>query len=285
MPEVRQRRAPGPEALPRVRGAFTLSGREPAHGRTPGRDRRADAEPQAGRGSLGAALRDDVALVPEIGVVRQGAAVVARRHRSARADHRKWLRSGIHRSPDGQRRGRMAGDLQGRGEDREEGLLAVRPRPAQVPARAVGLDRHRGRQGRLQEVRDRGGRADRLTVSRKSRRASRRTARPGKRSPSCSRRQGQVLYLYARPDLRDRFDHAFERLQGAGYAVVPLAPDAAATRRPARRRSGRGVAQLRCHGRARYGRSSDRQGHRRGRQELSKAGGGPRDQAAALRGL
>jgi hypothetical protein len=48
-------------------------------------------------------VRDDVALVPEIGVVRQGAAVVARRHRGARADHRKWLRSGVHRSPDGQR--------------------------------------------------------------------------------------------------------------------------------------------------------------------------------------
>jgi hypothetical protein len=35
---------------------------------------------------------------------------------------------------------------------------------------------------------------------------------------------GQILYLHARPDLRDRFDHAFERLQGAGYAVVPMAP-------------------------------------------------------------
>ena len=35
---------------------------------------------------------------------------------------------------------------------------------------------------------------------------------------------GQVLYLYTRPDLRDPFDHAFDRLQGAGYAVVPTPP-------------------------------------------------------------
>jgi len=35
---------------------------------------------------------------------------------------------------------------------------------------------------------------------------------------------GQILYLHARPDLRDRFDHAFDRLQGEGYAVVPMAP-------------------------------------------------------------
>jgi hypothetical protein len=35
---------------------------------------------------------------------------------------------------------------------------------------------------------------------------------------------GQVLYLYTRPDLRDRFDLVFERLQEAGYAVVPIAP-------------------------------------------------------------
>ena len=37
---------------------------------------------------------------------------------------------------------------------------------------------------------------------------------------------GQVLYLYTRPELRDRFDLAFERLQGAGYAVVPMTPTA-----------------------------------------------------------
>jgi hypothetical protein len=35
---------------------------------------------------------------------------------------------------------------------------------------------------------------------------------------------GQILYLHARPDLHDGFDDAFERLQGAGYAVVPMAP-------------------------------------------------------------
>ena len=36
--------------------------------------------------------------------------------------------------------------------------------------------------------------------------------------------KGQILYLYSRPDLHDPFDRAFERLQGAGYAVVPTAP-------------------------------------------------------------
>jgi hypothetical protein len=35
---------------------------------------------------------------------------------------------------------------------------------------------------------------------------------------------GQVLYLYTRPDLRNPFDDTFDRLQGAGYAVVPDAP-------------------------------------------------------------
>jgi hypothetical protein len=35
---------------------------------------------------------------------------------------------------------------------------------------------------------------------------------------------GQVLYLYTRPDLRDPFDSTFDRLQCAGYAVVPDAP-------------------------------------------------------------
>jgi hypothetical protein len=35
---------------------------------------------------------------------------------------------------------------------------------------------------------------------------------------------GQILYLHARPDLRDRFDLVFERLQEAGYAVVPMVP-------------------------------------------------------------
>jgi hypothetical protein len=33
-----------------------------------------------------------------------------------------------------------------------------------------------------------------------------------------------LLYLYARPDLCAPFDDAFERLQGAGYAVAPKAP-------------------------------------------------------------
>jgi hypothetical protein len=35
---------------------------------------------------------------------------------------------------------------------------------------------------------------------------------------------GQVLYLYTRPDLRAPFEDAFGRLQGAGYAVCPMAP-------------------------------------------------------------
>jgi hypothetical protein len=37
-------------------------------------------------------------------------------------------------------------------------------------------------------------------------------------------RAGQVLYLYTRPDLRDPFDDTFDRLQDAGYVVVPDAP-------------------------------------------------------------
>jgi hypothetical protein len=36
--------------------------------------------------------------------------------------------------------------------------------------------------------------------------------------------EGQVLYLYTRPDLRDPFEHTFDRLQDAGYAVVPNTP-------------------------------------------------------------
>jgi hypothetical protein len=35
---------------------------------------------------------------------------------------------------------------------------------------------------------------------------------------------GQILYLHARADLRDWFDHAFDCLQRAGYAVVLMAP-------------------------------------------------------------